>query len=444
MPALVAFSAPGFPLGALAIALAVFLPQYYADHFGLSLVMVAGAFGTVRLIDTFFDPFIGVFMDHTTSRFGRYRPWLILGAPIVMLSVFMLFTPEVKPTTGYLILWLFVFYIGSSFLGLAHAAWASVIALNYNERSRTFGVMQVVAVLGSAAALLIPVFLSRIPHGSGGETPAMGWFVLAATPLCVLMAVARTPERIVRDHHDEKVTLKDYWEMISRPDMRRIIIADFCLALGPGWMSALYLFYFRIARGFTTAQASIFLLIYIFTGIVGAGFFSRVAMKFGKHRTLMLTAVLYSLGLASLAILPSTMFAICTFMFLLGLVSSSFSLLDRAMVADVGDAIRLEKGKHRVSLLYAMITTVQKVAAALSITLSFAILGAIGFKPGSGAHNSHAAIVGLQWVYLTGPVFFVMLGAACYIGYKLDDTAHGKIREALALREGGAQPQAAE
>ena len=436
LPDLVAFSTPGLPIGALAIALSVFLPRYYAGHFGLGLAVVGGAFGIVRLIDTLFDPFIGVSMDHTRTRLGRYRPWLLLGGPVLMLAVYMLFTPPGQPSAGYLIGWLFVYYVGTSLITLAHASWASVIAAKYHERSRVFGMIQLVSVIGATAVLIIPVVMERAGGGHSAAVPAMGWFVFAVTPLGVILASLRTPEKIIRDHDGEKVRLRDYWEMIARPDMRRIIVADFCLALGPGWMSALYLFYFRESRGFTIAQSSLLLLVYVFAGVFGAGMLSRIAMRFGKHRTLMVAAAGYSLGLIGLAMLPrGSMLLVAPFMFVMGFLATSFSLLDRAMVADVGDAIRLEQGKHRVGLLYAMITTVQKVAGSLSITLSFAVLGAIGYNAKEGFINSPAAIHGLELVYLIGPVAFVMLGAACFIGYKLDHKAHGDIRAALDLRD---------
>jgi Na+/melibiose symporter-like transporter len=71
----------------------------------------------------------------------------------------------------------------------------------------------------------------------------------------------------------------------------------------------------------------------------------------------------------------------------------------------------------------------------------------VGFNPVEGAANSPAALNGLRLVYLIGPTSFVMLGAVCYLGYTLDDKAHGEIRKALAVRDaalGGVQPQAAE
>ena len=90
-------------------------------------------------------------------------------------------------------------------------------------------------------------------------------------------------------------------------------------------------------------------------------------------------------------------------MFALGFLASGFPLLDRAMVADVGDAVRLEQGKHRIGLLYAMITTTQKVAGALQhrpVLRRCSARSATSAK--EGAVNTPAAIHGLELVYLIG------------------------------------------
>ncbi|HLI66558.1 MAG TPA: MFS transporter [Caulobacteraceae bacterium] len=438
LPALIAFSLPGLGPGALAIALGVFLPRYYAGHFGLALAAVGGVFGLIRLLDTGVDPILGLIMDRTRTPVGRYRPWLISSVPILMLAVFMLFEPLTKVTVAYLFGWLFLYYIGTSILGLSHSAWASVIAAKYHERSRVFGVLQVVGILGATTVLLLPSLLEgRKGVPPGVAVPLMGWFVIAAVPIGVLAALIRTPERITTNTESERFAIGDYLRLIFRPDMLRIILADFCLALGPGWMGAIYLFYFHDARGFTIGQASLQLFIYVAAGVFGAGILSRVAMRFGKHRTLMATATGYSLGLITLTFMPKgQMIPVAIFMFIMGFLATSFALLDRAMVADVGDAVRLQYGQNRVGLLYSMITMTQKVAGALSITLSFTVLGAIGYQAKDGVVNTPAAIHGLELVYLIGPVVFVMLGGACYIGYKLNDRRHAEIRAALDERDG--------
>jgi Na+/melibiose symporter-like transporter len=434
-PRLLGFSTPGFCIGALAIALGVYLPRFYAGHIGLGLGAVGLVFMAIRLGDTLLDPFIGVAMDRTRSRFGRYRLWLVAGAPVLVLGVYMLFEPPPHVGSIYLLGWLLVYYIGTSLITLSHASWASVIASKYNERSRVFGSIQLISVIGAVAALVLPILMARRDgSGSAGDVPAMGWLVLLSIPTGVALAILTTPERVIAERTGERYTLKDYREVVLRPDMLRIIVADFCLALGPGWMAALYLFYFHDARGFTIKDASAQLLIYVFAGVIGAPTLSWVATRLGKHRTLMAASTVYSLGLIILSFAPKGAFLpAAVMMFVLGFAASSFPLLDRAMVADVGDAVRLEKGKSRVGLLFAMITTTQKVAGALSIGFSFKMLDLIGYKAKEGVVNTAAAISGMELVYIIGPIVFVMLGGACFIGYTLDSRRHGEIRAQLAI-----------
>jgi Na+/melibiose symporter-like transporter len=97
-------------------------------------------------------------MDRTRLRLGRYRIWLTLGAPVLFAGVYMLFEPPAHVGPTYLLGWLLVYYIGTSLITLSHASWASVIASKYNERSRVFGAIQFVSVLGATAALILPTY----------------------------------------------------------------------------------------------------------------------------------------------------------------------------------------------------------------------------------------------------------------------------------------------
>ena len=435
--AALAFACPGLPAGAVAVALPVYLPNHYASRLGLSLTAVGMVFMAVRLVDIPLDPVIGMLMDRSRTPFGRFRPWMLAGVPIFALAAFELFMAPAGVGPAYLIGWLLAFYVGNSILLLSHVSWASTIARDYHERSRIFGFIQVVSVAGATAILLLPAILAQTSHITGAAgVQAMGWFLVGVTPLGVLIALARTREPPPLSAEAERFTLKDYWEMIIRPDMRRIIAADFCLYLGPGWMSALYLFYFHDARGFDLTQSNLLLMVYIAAGLIGAAVLSRAAMVLGKHRTLMVASTGYSLGLIGLTLMPKGNFLLMApFMFVMGFLATSFGLLDRAMVADVSDAVQLETGRQRIGVLYALITSVQKVAGALSIGLTFLILSMIGYDPRAGAANIPAAVHGLELVFLVGPVVFVMLGGACYFGYKLDAKRHAEIRAELEARD---------
>jgi GPH family glycoside/pentoside/hexuronide:cation symporter len=442
-PRLLAFSLPGLPLGALAATLGVYLPKYYASHIGLSLAAVGAAFMAVRLFDMLFDPGIGLLMDGTRTGLGRYRVWLLVAIPLLGIPVYMLYLAPVGVPIYYLIGWLFIYYLGTSVLSLSHASWASVIASKYHDRSRVFGAIQISSTVAATAVLLVPTLVTalgpKLFHTKIAATDVqiMGWFVLIVTPLGILFASLFTPERIATEHSTERVTLADYWEMVSWPEMRRIVAAAFCLTLGPGWMAAMYLFYFHDSRGFSGEVSRYLLALYIAAGVFGAWGLSWLATRLGKHRTLIVASTGYSLGLMGLNFLPKgDLIPAAVIMFVLGFLASGFVLLGRAMCADVGDAIRLKMGKHRQSLLYAMMTMVEKIASALAIGLTFVILQLIGYQADDKAHNTAQAIHGLELVYLIGPITFVMLGGACYLGYKLDSKRHAEIRVALDERDG--------
>jgi Na+/melibiose symporter-like transporter len=434
----IAFSLPNATVAALALTISVYLPRFFAAHIGIGLVAVGAAFGLVRMIDIAFDPLAGLVMDRTRTPIGRFRAWMLAGAPIVAIACAMLFMAPKGADSSYLVTWLLTLYIGYSLMTLSHISWGGAIAHDYHERSRVFGVSGAVGVVGASAVLALPILLPMI-LGKGvladGGVAAMGWFLIVLAPLGAALAALCTPERIVRNT-TERPRLRDYVETLARPEMLRIIIADFSLAMGPGWMAAMYLFFFHDSRGFSTAASNIQLFIYIAAGLVGAPALTFLARRIGKHRALLISAAAYSLMLIVIWSLPRGDFLSIGFtMFLLGACAVGFSMLIRSMVADVADVVRLEQGKHRLGLMYAMVTSTQKIATALSVFVSFTALAAMGYNPAEGAVNTPAAIRGLEIVYLIGPIFFVMLGAACFIGYRLDAKRHAEIRAQLDARD---------
>lgn len=69
-----------------------YLTYFYTDIFGLGQYVVAALMLASRLIDAITDPLMGMISDHTRSKWGRYRPWLRFGAPILGIAIFLLFT----------------------------------------------------------------------------------------------------------------------------------------------------------------------------------------------------------------------------------------------------------------------------------------------------------------------------------------------------------------
>jgi Na+/melibiose symporter-like transporter len=426
------FSSAGLPVAALATPLSVYLPNYYASHLGLPLAAVGGVFALVRLIDLAFDVGIGVAINATRTPLGRFRPWMLAGAPVLMVAVYAIFMAQSGVRAGYLAVWLLVLYAGFSMLTIGHSSWAAALVPEYHQRSRVYGWMQAVGVSGLVTVLTLPSFWPKSP-ASGIH--AMGYFVIVLAPLTVLLCTTLIGEPKRRESH-QVVTLKDYWTMFARASLLRVLAADLALALGPALTGALYLFFFEQALGYTRRQTSLLLVLYIAAGLVGAPTWARVARHLGKHRTVMLACVLYGFAQAFVFVLPkATLSLMIPGMFFAGFVVSAFTFLIRAMVADIGDEVRLDIGRDRTALLYGLITMTSKVGSTISVPIAFTVLAIFGFNAKEGSVNTGTAMHALQACYVFVPVLTMFVGAAMLRGYRLDAQKHDEIRTQLSERD---------
>lgn len=442
LPTVLTFSATSVPLAAIVVAITVHMPAYFAASIGVPLIAVAAAFATCRTIDIPIEPMLGLAMDRTRTRWGRYRIWTLIGAPLLMLGLYMLLQAKPGVGTGYLITWLMVMYLGISILLLSHAAWGARLANSYAERGRIFGIMGGVGVLGAVMVLLVPIVMESRGHTDAEGIRAMIWSIIAVTPLAVLIVIWRTPETIAPETPGQRFRARDYLELVTHSSMWRILLADLCLTLGPGWMAALFLFFSRDRMQFTTGEANLLLAVYIVAGLFGAPITGWLAGKIGKHRMAMISSAVYSLALVTLLFMPvGEPWASAPTQFVAGFVAAGFTALIRAMVADVADDIRLSQGKERAGLLYSLTTSTSKVALAAAIIITYPVLAQIGYDPKLGHGNSPEAIHGLTIAFLAGPIVFLGLGAACFIGYRLTAERAHEIRRELDARDAAVAEQ---
>ena len=435
---ILAFAGPSLPLAGMGTIYGVYMAPYLTGVLGVGLTAIAGAFLIIQVLTLFLDPVLGWAMDRTRSRMGRFRPWLLASVPIFLLAVYMMFMAKPGIGARYLIIWGLVMGLGTSMLTLSQAAWGANLASTYNERSKLYGVIGGIGGVGAILFLALQVIFAKPHPGLPNNIQISGWVVLTLVPItiAVLAFAVREP---VSPTIRTPFALSDYWEMIWRPEMRRLILADFALALGPGTTGPLYLFFFRDALGFTPAQEGFLLMIYVAAAFFGGPILGWVATRLNKHRTLMLSTVGYAICQTSLFVIPKGMFiAAVPGMLGCGFIAAGFTLLVRAMIADVGDEVRLEQGKERMSLLYSLVTTTTKVGGAITVPVTYSILAAVGYQTSASAVNSPGAIHGLVMCYVFAPVFFVLVGGAMMFGYKLDAKRHAEVREKLDLRDAAA------
>jgi Na+/melibiose symporter-like transporter len=434
-PALLAFAAPSIAVYALQLTLTVHLPRYFATHMGLGLAATGSAFALVRAFDIPLDPLLGLMMDRTRSRFGRYRLWALGGPPVMMVALYLMIRPPAPLGEASLVAVLLLMFLGYSALYLAQLAWAATLAVDYQARSRIFAAITALGVSGAVAVLVAPVVVARLGGTDARGVEAMVWFVIVAAPASAILMAARTPEAIAPDHAPHG-RLRDYAALLGRGNVLRLLASDLCIQLGPSWMAALYIYDFTLVHGFTTTGANLLLLVYISAGFVGAPAVSALAERINKHRALMVCTTVFALCVAGTQLIPRAAPAPAALvMFAAGSAFAGFTVMVRALTADIADEARLDCGRECTGLMFALTNATTKLAAACALFLTFHALDGAGFDPREGAVNTPHALAGLDLAFLAGPILFVTLGGLCFAGYRLDGARHAEIRRLLDARD---------
>jgi Na+/melibiose symporter-like transporter len=425
------FAMPCLGLAGIGLPLTVYLPSFYSSELGLDLSAVGVSFMVVRLIDIGLDPVLGVFMDRTRSRHGRFKPWLAAGIPILMMAAALLFFARPGVSPAYLVLGLTLAYGGWSICVLAQTSWGALLSPAYNERSRIYGWWQLFNIIGLLAILLLPIGAAQLDPDPSIRVRVMGVYLLIILPLSAAVALATIKEPRVAEGAPRS-TWADWLDMFRSASVRRLLIADLILGLAYGMDGALFLFFFTKAKGFTLPFADIGLLLYFLGGLFGGPLWTWVSRRFNKHTALACASLASIAGLVVLYVIPNgDMMWGAIASVISGLPYAAANQISRAMMADIADEERLERGADRTGMLYAILTGNFKIGSALAVGVTFVGLQQLaGFDPSSD-HNSARAIMGLHAFFLGLPGILFALAALLLIRYPLTRQRHDEIRKAL-------------
>ncbi len=430
---LLAFIGPCLPFAALGLPLVAVLPEYYGTQLQLGLI-VGTVFAVVRCFDILVDPPLGFWMDRTRTKLGRFKLWMLICIPILMVSTGFIFLAQKGVGPVYLGIWLFVLYVGFSIAALSQASWGTVLSTNYNERSRIFAWWQVGNIMGILAAALIPVIIQKLGYPYALGVQIMGGFIMISLPITIGIALWRVPERISNTQsHDIK--LSHYFDMWKYRNVRAILWADLFMGLAPGVMAALFFYFFEEIKGLSRFECSVAMLLYFVAGIVGAPIWTIAAKRTSKHATLIVSSLIFAVLYAAMYFAPKGNFIVCAAMtFANGIPYAASLLLTRAMMADIGDEVMLETGHDHKGTLMAILSATTKIGYAIS-ALTITALGLLHFNVKAPKASPPEALLWVEAFFIGLPVLFLILGALSVWRYDLAPDRHAKIMDELKAKE---------
>lgn len=442
---LLAFALPAMPLAAFHSPITVYLPPFFGTEMGLGLATVGTIFMLARIWDIITDPVLGIVTDKIPSRWGRRRHWIVISAPILLVTVVMVFMPRLVAgptvTAGYLLFWLVILYIGYTIATLSQYSWAAELSDDYNERSRIMGWREFFHLFGMLTVLSMPAVI-EVGFGStslGDKVAAMGWYVLILLPITVALAVTNVPE--YRSHHTGQPPWREGLKVLAGNKLfRRVLATDLMVGIPGGVMGALYVFFVM-----DIIQApkwlTVILLGFFAAGLVGVPLTVKVSYYVGKHNAIIICkGAMLLITFGFLFIGPGDVVLFALLVMLSGLIFNGLNAMLRAITADITDYDQLNTGASRTGLYYALLTLTNKVGYALAL-ITYPVLQWLGYK--SGVANSAEALDALRYTFVFFPVVALITGMALMWRFPLGAKEQAELRQKLtaqrAARDAAAQ-----
>lgn len=425
---LAAYGVPGLPMAILGLPLFVFLPTFYAEFTGIGLAMVGFILLAARLFDVVTDPLVGHFSDRIRGPFRR-RALIVLGTPLLLFSVEMLFRPAEGVGAAYLFFFSALVYLGWTLFALPYFAWGAELSTDYHERSRVSAWREGFVVAGTVTAASLPAVLG-LENDAGASLSALAtlfWWLLPLAVLALLLAVPERPGRLAPVAWRHGLILLRQ----NRP-FRRLVLAWVCNGTANAIPATLFLLFITHVLE-APEHAGPLLLVYFGVGIAALPGWLFLARRLGKHRVWTISMLLASgffiwvpfLGAGDVA-----WFYLITV--LTGLSLGVDLALPAAMQADVIDQDTADGGGERAGLFFGLWGMATKLALALAVGITFPLLGAVGFSTDGG--NPPEALLVLALAYAGLPVVFKLAAMGLIWSFPLDERTQRSLRERIDAR----------
>lgn len=410
-----------------------FLMIFYTDVFGIGMGAVATLMLLSRFWDAINDPIIGTLTDKTHTRWGRFRPWLLFGAPITAIVLMLTFWahPEWSQTSKiiYMSVTYCILVLGYTCVNLPYGTLCGAMTQDIDERASLNTSRSVSAMIAIGVINIITVPLIEL---LGGDDKKMGYLAVAVLyglifASCHLFCFKHTRETVqppVRQKLGLKVQLKA--AMKNRPYLLALLgqlLFGFILY----GRNADMLYYFTYVEG-SANLFSFYSLAIIVPSIIGAACFPVVFRLTGNKGW---TAAFFSL-FTGLTMICLYFFSPCsdpvwfyTFAALSQFFFSGFNTAIYAIIPDCVEYGEWKTGIRNDGFQYSFVSLGNKIGMALGTSLLALALGNAGYVAGE-VQNAEVLSV-MRHAFSTIPGVLWVATAACLMFYRLDKKTYNKI-----------------
>ncbi|WP_315273247.1 glycoside-pentoside-hexuronide (GPH):cation symporter [Selenomonas sputigena] len=418
------------------------------EHDAYMIGIVTTIILVLRVGELFLDPFIGNTIDKTKTRWGKFKPWVIVGAFVAAISLAILFTDMGGLTVSnpmlYLILFALLYLIMDVFYSAKDVAiWSMIPALSFDSRERevTATYARIGSVFGGqlVTAIVMPVVLYFSLNENGGAGDSAGWFAFAvigggiATLGAIILGLGTKEEDSALRENKTETSFKDVFSVLIKNDqLLWIAIAYLVFVLGQNIINNFNLYYFIYVLG-DAKQFSFLGVINVIIGLLAVALFPTLAEKFSRRKLFFGSVAVMLAGIVLYAMAGTS---VIMTLFAAGLFSLPQPLIFLVVLMTITDAVeygQLKLGHRDEALVLCVRPLVDKLAGAIASGMIGLTAIWVGMTSGATAETiAPENLFNFKLVMFAAPFALILLGTILYRAkVTLTEAEHARIVEEL-------------
>lgn len=411
--------------------LVTYLLNYMTDVLGIAAFTAGAIIFAARMYDLVTDPVMGYISDRTKTRWGRRRPYLLLGAFACFGAFVALFNvPDISNPTAmafYAGFLLILFTTAYTIFNVPYLTMPAEMTDSYNERTGMMGYRVVFFTTANLGLFLGGALLIR-QFGDKQGYAYMGWGLGVVLFLSMLVAffATRNAPRYERSENTN-IPLREQIRLVSDNKPFMIFLAvKLCQLIAQASSQAALIFFgvYVLQRSEDLLQA--FGVYFTLSTFVAIPLWTWAGKRFGKKPVYMAAAILYAIVMSTwlLSDANEVQMIVNARIFGIGVAVTGILVMGFSILPDTMEYDRRRTGLNREGIYAGLYSTMEKAASGFGPLLFGTYLGAMGYvstRGGEMVAQPDAAVSGIYIGLGVFPAAAAALSAVLLMFYKLDE-----------------------
>ena len=420
-----------------------YLMVYFTDVIKLNPAFVGTLFLVARLWDAVNDPAMGMIVDNTRSKFGKFRPWIFIGTVLnAVVIVFLFRKPDLEglPLYAYFSIMYILWGMTYTIMDIPYWSMIPTLATTKEDREKISVVPRIFASLGGLTVTTFGIALVN-KLGNGNQIKGFEYFALGIVIIFIISTIVtciNVKEKTQVQVNNEKVNIKQAFNILKQNDQLLVFIG---IVLGMNLImqisGSMAIYYFTNVVG----KASLFSVYHAFAGIAeisGLVLLPILTKKIGREDVFKFGSILPIAGFLLLFVAGIVAPQNALFIGMAGAIlklGSGFLLGSTTiMLADVVDYGEFKLGTRNESIVFSVQTLLVKGASAVAGWLVGVGLSLVGYV--AGEVQSATTILGMRVIMIWIPIVCAIVMYTIYKSkYKINGKFHDDMLVELEKRK---------